>query len=580
VSFAQFTPKVVLHPGKGATGEVALEVTRPLVAGRADNADIVVQDVLVSRRHCRFLPDPRGVVVVDLDSQNGTWVNGELVSRATLAHNDVVRIGNSRLQVRLEALDTSPDPGVGHTSDPAVVRSKPVDPSSIDSLHNATVAMLENEQAVGQTLHEPGGAAWLSRHTRNVAALYQAGQIVQREQDPDEMLNAVLRLLARVLVARTAAFVLVDEGGDLQVRAAIGATGRAVAPEEIQLSRTYARQVMDERLGLITEDATRDHRLPQSHSIVGLPAGAMMLVPVLVGNRALGVLQLNSSRSGADFHEDDLDLASTLAGMAGTALQNKEMAIQQERTIAELRKAKRELEEAQQALVKAERAAAIGQIASAFAHDARNALQAVQGLELLRPRYPCDEELHLYVDLALEGQQMVVDMVEEILAFVRGTEVDDAVVEVNLAGLARSMVRFCRLDPDVRGRDGALPHALELDLRVEPVVHAAPRRLKQVILNLIKNAAQAIEARPGRIVVRVDRGPGGAVVSVLDDGPGIPTDVQARVFEPMFTTKSERGVGLGLHICRSICERYGGTLDFETEPGLGTAFRMTLPEAG
>lgn len=573
----QFTPKVVLHPAKGPGAEQTFDVTRPMVAGRADNADIVVQDVLVSRRHCRFLPDPRGVVVVDLDSQNGTWVNGELVNRATLTHNDVVRVGNSRLQVRvLERPHDTPVPAPN--PDQMVIRSKPVDPSSIDSLHNKTMALLEDEQRIDQTLHERG-AAWLSRHTRNVAALYQAGQIVQREQDPDEMLNAVLRLLSRVLVAHTAAFVLVDAAGELCVRAAIGASGRAIHPAEVQLSRTYARQVMDERLGLITEDPSRDDRLPPTESMVGLAQVALLLVPVLVGNRALGVLQVSMNRSGADLAEDDVDLASTVAGMAGTALQNKEMAIQQERTIAALRKAKRELETAQAALVRAERSAAIGQIASAFAHDARNALQAVQALELLRARYPYDEELHMYVDMALEGQQMVVDMVEEILAFVRGTEVEDAVVEVKLSAIARSMVRFCRLDPDVRGRDGAPPHSLDLDLRADPVVLAAPRRLKQVVQNLIKNAAQAIEARPGRVVVRVDRGPTGAILSVVDDGPGIPVDVQHRIFEPMFTTKAERGVGLGLHICRSICERYGGRLHFETAPGGGTTFTMTLPEA-
>jgi len=320
---------------------------------------------------------------------------------------------------------------------------------------------------------------------------------------------------------------------------------------------------------------------------MGMPSGALMVVPVLVGNRVLGLVQIHSRRAGGDLGEDDIGLASTIASMAGTALENREMAIQREQDIVALRKTnadleakKRELQEAQDRLLSAERLAAIGQLAAGVAHDGRNALQAMAALSLLKQRYPFDDEVQLYVDLALDGQQMVVELLEEILAFVRQTPRETSVSEVSLAAAVRSMVYLARMDPDIRGHGPQeAAHSLKLDVESEPMVLADGGRLKQVVLNLVKNAAQAISSRPGSILVRVGQRPDGAFVSVRDDGDGIPTHVQPRVFEPLFTTKTERGVGLGLHICQSIAKRHGGTLGFETEPGEGTTFTLTLPMA-
>lgn len=112
--------------------------------------------------------------------------------------------------------------------------------------------------------------------------------------------------------------------------------------------------------------------------------------------------------------------------------------------------------------------------------------------------------------------------------------------------------------------DGSLPVAFE------------EGRLRQVLLNLLRNANEAIGTRQGRIVVRTARRKGEAVVEVVDNGPGMDAATLARVFDPFFTTRAE-GTGLGLSVSRSLVDAAGGRLEMESEPGKGTTARVALP---
>ncbi|MEQ8985427.1 MAG: ATP-binding protein, partial [Deltaproteobacteria bacterium] len=104
-----------------------------------------------------------------------------------------------------------------------------------------------------------------------------------------------------------------------------------------------------------------------------------------------------------------------------------------------------------------------------------------------------------------------------------------------------------------------------------------PKGLRQVLINLIKNAADALEGSGGKIEVGVAERGDRALLVVRDNGRGMPPDVQAKVFEPFFTTKGERGLGLGLDISKKIVEAHGGTMTLTSEVGAGTTFRIELP---
>jgi signal transduction histidine kinase len=128
---------------------------------------------------------------------------------------------------------------------------------------------------------------------------------------------------------------------------------------------------------------------------------------------------------------------------------------------------------------------------------------------------------------------------------------------------------------------------LETDFGELPNVVCFAGEMNQVVLNLVVNAAHAIEdavkgsARRGRITVRTRRDGDDAVISVGDTGTGIPENVRQRIFEPFFTTKEVgRGTGQGLSIARAVVkEMHGGELAFETETGKGTTFVIRVPIA-
>ena len=147
-------------------------------------------------------------------------------------------------------------------------------------------------------------------------------------------------------------------------------------------------------------------------------------------------------------------------------------------------------------------------------------------------------------------------------------------VEFDLAELLAETLQVLRQD---RSWGGV---RIAAELPAEPlVVVADPAKLRQVAWNLVRNAAEAIVAGAGQVVVRARADGDQVVVEVEDDGPGIPADQLARIFDPFFTTK-KRGTGLGLATCHGIVAEHGGTLTVESAPGHGSRFIMTLPRRG
>jgi signal transduction histidine kinase len=103
--------------------------------------------------------------------------------------------------------------------------------------------------------------------------------------------------------------------------------------------------------------------------------------------------------------------------------------------------------------------------------------------------------------------------------------------------------------------------------------------MKQVLINLLRNAAEAIDKPDGQIEIALGQEDGQALVCIADNGSGIPSDQLDRIFEPFYTTKGAEGTGLGLDIVREIITSHEGTIDVDSEPGRGTTFTIRLPTA-
>jgi signal transduction histidine kinase/ActR/RegA family two-component response regulator len=236
-------------------------------------------------------------------------------------------------------------------------------------------------------------------------------------------------------------------------------------------------------------------------------------------------------------------------------------------------------------LLRADRMASVGQLAAAVAHEANNPLAYVianlsfvqdrlgelGGAELEAAR-PALEEA---IAESRQGADRVRQIVRDLKTFARADE--EELRPLHVAQVMDSTLKMAATEIRHRAR-------LERRYGDVPLVVANEGRLAQVFLNVVVNAAQAIE--PGRaesneIRVVLDRdSTGAATVVVTDTGTGIAAEHLARVTEPFFTTKPIGvGTGLGLTVCKNIVEGYGGKLEFLSELGAGTTVRITLPAA-
>jgi signal transduction histidine kinase len=247
------------------------------------------------------------------------------------------------------------------------------------------------------------------------------------------------------------------------------------------------------------------------------------------------------------------------------------------RTEAELQSTSTDLETATERLVKAEQLAAVGRVLAGVAHELDRQLALVGYAEAIKSRVADDAELVELADIIVNAQKRLAIMVDEIRDFVSGSldhrpggEIDRE--PADLAAVIDEALNIMRFDPDVRLRQ------LERAYHGRPLVMLHRQKFSQVVLNLVSNAVLATHAGD-TVVVELDEYPrrGVAVVTVADRGTGMPEEVLRRLGEPFFTTRGDRGSGLGVGVCRRIVEEHGGTLAFESEVGVGTTARVTLP---
>ncbi len=225
----------------------------------------------------------------------------------------------------------------------------------------------------------------------------------------------------------------------------------------------------------------------------------------------------------------------------------------------------RALKDHQARLVQSEKLAGIGRLAAGVAHEINNPLAVILGYVKLLRRKATGElaaDLGIVEDEALRAQEIVEGLLDLSRPLPTSPE------PVDLAGLCREAV--ARL-----GETGRLAGA---HARVEgqAEVEGHPQKLRQVVLNLVKNAAEAA-GEGGRVEVRLSMPEGGgAEVTVSDSGPGLSAEARDKLFEPFYTTKPT-GTGLGLAVSLGIVQAHGGSLTAESPPGEGARFVIRLP---
>jgi signal transduction histidine kinase len=314
-------------------------------------------------------------------------------------------------------------------------------------------------------------------------------------------------------------------------------------------------------------------------AVMGAPvawAAVLFERPVVVASLAVTVVTVFASlaiRVGIPVAAVSATLLSPLAGLVAWVVFV---------TAQRLRDARSVLAEREEKLLVATRLASVGKLASGVAHEINNPLAwvtsnlryALESLAAAKRTERDDAELRDALEESLQGATRISSIVKAMRSLGspgEGSEPD----EIDVCAELRNAIQLAHDQLAERAR-------LEVDLpEALPPARARNHELGRVFLNLLLNAAQAIPAgRAAENRIRVSARAEGAdvVVEVADSGAGIPAHVREKIFEPFFTTRpSGAGPGLGLSIARSIVEGAGGRIEFETEEGRGTAFRVRIP---
>jgi C4-dicarboxylate-specific signal transduction histidine kinase len=399
--------------------------------------------------------------------------------------------------------------------------------------------------------------------------LHAVAESISRSLDVEDVLRTAVEALTRVTGHEISSLHLVaDDGRTLLLRG-----DRGLSPELREVNRVLP--VGEGVIGQVaaTGQATNIRDMGRSPRLFAPARAAVrrdrirgfLCVAIVSRGRILGTLSLGR-RTPAPFDAREVALVEATAGQIGIALDHARLHSETVRQLEELRRT-------QAQLIHAAKLSAVGELASGVAHEINNPLTTILG------------QVHLLLE-----HDGIDRYTRERLAMISSEASRSGRIIQNLLLFARHYARErrpCSLADQVR-------RVLELkayQLKQEGVqvvtefgdcapVYADENRIQQVLLNLVQNAQQAMvrQARPRVLTMRVHAGDGGAVVEVLDTGPGIPPDVLPRVFDPFFTTKPPgEGTGLGLSVSYGIVTEHGGRLRVENREDGGARFVVELP---
>lgn len=229
-------------------------------------------------------------------------------------------------------------------------------------------------------------------------------------------------------------------------------------------------------------------------------------------------------------------------------------------------------------LLQSEKMAALGQTVSGVAHELNNPLATILTWSERLSLRPSDDVTKRGIQTILSESERAAKIVKNLLTFSRKRHTTRAVIDLN---------QIVRETLSLRAYDQRVSNVTAIEALASglPQVFADPHHLKQVLLNLIVNAEQAMLATNGRgtLVARTwhDAEKELVVLEINDDGPGVPEEVQGKIFDPFFTTKGVgQGTGLGLTVAYAIVQEHGGRIRVASAPGHGASFFVEFPASG
>ncbi len=447
--------------------------------------------------------------------------------------------------------------------------------AEIGQLAGAFHQMLEDLRASTQRLEDL---------VFKLGTLNEVVELSARIPKIQDLLASVLQSTMRAVRANIGSIMLLNqEELTLRIAASRGLPEGLQDEAEIRVGEGIAGKVAQVGEPIIVDDIETDPRFAKLND-PRYGTGSFMCMPVRVGDRVIGVLNLakKEDQSGGSviraFTPTDLQFLNALITYIGYAVDNARLLDEAQDAARKLQSVVDDLKATQAQLVRGETLSAIGKLASGMAHHLNNLFAVILGrLETLLVKVP-DQEARRYLEIVQRAAQDGAEVVRRVQRFSRVQPVSRT-VPVDLNQLAQEVLELTR----PRWHNEALLRQIRVDTALDlgairPVAgELAP--LREVLMNLLLNG---IDAMPGggRLILKTWMTGPDVHCSVSDTGAGMSEEVRHRALDPFFTTKGPKSTGLGLSVTYGIVQRHNGKLEIESTPGRGTTVTITLPAMG
>jgi signal transduction histidine kinase len=374
-----------------------------------------------------------------------------------------------------------------------------------------------------------------------------------RSSSLEEMFNAVLSEAMRVCEARAGAVLLREAPTGVPTIYIFDEKHKRLRSIPIKEDSGLIGWAMRHNEVVMSANAQEDPRNDaQIDEIVGFEPTSCIAVPLEGEDTAtLGAVALYNRRAPQGFTDDDRALLVLVAANASTAIR---------------------LQLAREAREREERLTTIGRLLSGVIHDLKTPLTVISGYVQLMQQAESKEQRDEFAELILKQFDHISAMQRDVLEFARGEK----------SVLVRK-VYLAKFFGDVKAAlEGQLAyHDVELvvDIQDRGTARFDEGKILRVIHNLARNAAEAMADKGGKFTIRVarDKDDGAIVMTFIDTGPGIPKDIEHRLFQSFVTSGKKGGTGLGLAIVKKIAEEHGGSISVSSTTK-GAKFELRLPQ--
>ncbi len=517
-----------------------------VVIGRKSD-QVQLTDDSVSRQHAELRHQNGYWTLCDLDSSNGTFLNGRRIHGPTrLQHGDQIKLGASILVF-------SGQSSVERLSGARMIRDLVDLEVGSEATESAILsAIAASEESV--ILQPPETADQIV----GCHAMYKIAEMMGTDSRLEEFLERLADIIFDHLTVDRLVLLMTDD----QTKALTPQVVRYRAKErgqraQISTSQRIIDHVISKKEGILCANAMTDDRFTANgnqDSIHRLGLRSVICVPILVRDEVLGVCHLDCSMSQHTYTQEQLRLAVAIGRMSGLAIDNARLL---------------------ESRVRHERLAATGEAVAHLSHEIRNILQGLRsGADVVEMGLKREK-----IDVVRSGWGIVKRGIDRavVLATNMLTFSKDRTPRVQLAQLNKIVTDMVAATQQRADEKSVM---LLTELEDLPAIPVDLHGIQQVVLNLLLNAVEAVPQNAGRINLRTryDGSKQTATLTISDNGPGIEPNVLNRVFEPFFSTKGHGGTGLGLAAAKKVVQELGGHIDVESTPGQGTTFRVVLPD--